>query len=440
MEYLIKNATIVNAENTSHSDILIEDKCIRNVGKINLKKTNKIKEIDGSDLLAFPGGIDPHVHLQLPTPAGCSSDNFYTGSIAALTGGTTTLFDFVTPHRGQSLLEALELRQAEAAASIIDCYLHLGISEYNSRVAKEIDFCVKKKGIKSFKAYLAYRKSIGINYADLEKLMMQLAGLHAVLLIHCEDGEAIEKKQVYYLSKNCVTPEYHALSRSPKTESDAVEIVLALAKKTKCITYLVHISTRKSAELIHDYKLKNHIYAETCPQYLFLNSNLYKGNARKALKYVISPPLRSNEHLRSLWNHISADTFDIFSTDHCPFNTRGQKNMGINDFTKIPNGAGGVEYRMQLLFTYGVLTNRISLQQFVSLTSTNAAKIFGLYPHKGCIKAGADADLVLWNPTIKSVISQKTQLQHCDSNIFEGFEVCGKPEIIFHQGKMISSD
>lgn len=437
MQYLIKNTSIVNAENTVRGDILIQDKIISKVGKIKLKNANDIHEIDGTDLLAFPGGIDPHVHLHLPTPAGCSSDNFYSGSIAALAGGTTTLFDFVTPHRGQSLLDALALRKTEASTSIIDCYLHVGISEYNERVAKEIDYCVKIKGIKSFKAYLAYRKSIGISYTDLEKLMKQLAGLQAVLLIHCEDGEAIEKKQAYYLAKNCVTPVYHALSRTPKTESDAVKVVLALAKKTKCITYLVHISTKKSAELIHDYKKNNPLYAETCPQYLFLNSHLYKGNVRKALKYVISPPLRSNEHVRSLWKHLTADTFDVFSTDHCPFNTRGQKDLGINDFTKIPNGAGGVEYRMQLLFTYGVLTNKISLQQFVSLTSANAAKIFGLYPHKGCIKAGADADLVLWNPSIKSVISRKTQHQHCDANIYEGIEVCGKPEIIFHDGKMI---
>ena len=283
MSYLIKNTTIVNADSLVRGDILIENGKVQQTGKFNTKGLRSLQEIDGSSYLAFPGGIDPHVHLQLPTPAGCSSDDFLSGSIAALAGGTTTLFDFVTPHRGQSLIEALELRQAEASQSILDCYLHLGISEYNEHVAREIDYCVKKKGVKSFKAYLAYRKSIGISYGDLEKLMRQLAVLNAVLLIHCEDGETIEKKQAYYLSKKCVSPEYHALSRPPKTESDAVEIVLALAKKTKCKTYLVHISTKKSAELIHDFKIKNKVVAETCPQYLFLKSHLYKGSTTEAL-------------------------------------------------------------------------------------------------------------------------------------------------------------
>jgi dihydropyrimidinase len=279
-------------------------------------------------------------------------------------------------------------------------------------------------------------KRQGIDYVALEKLMKQLAANNVLLMIHCEEGEEIEKLQKDFLLNGHTSPLYHALSRPETTESEAVARVLELVESTGCNTYLVHISTKESIELIKKCKTKDRVYAETCPQYLLLNEENYSKPLPDSLKYVISPPLRDNNSMEALWSKITDGTIDVISTDHCPFNTFGQKDIGRNNFTRIPNGAGGIEYRLSLLFTYGVLQNRISLQRFVELTSTNAAKIFGLYPRKGIIAIGSDADIVLWNPDTERTIDRKTQFQHCDSNIYEGLALKGAPEYVISQGKI----
>lgn len=426
MKRLIINGTLINAESILKADLLVSNEKVAAIGENLANQYPGIDIIDATGKLIFPGGIDPHVHFALPTPAGPSCDDFLSGSKAAMAGGTTFFIDFVTPGMGQSLKEALILRQAEAGTSQLECRLHMGITWFDDTIPGQMEWCVKEAGIKSFKAYLAYKGSIGIEYAALEQVMIAAAALDALVLVHCEEGDTILSNQQEFLKQGKTAPLYHALSRPAETETESVKKVIDLCRKTGCRTYIVHTSTALSIEHIRQAKKEGlPVYCETCPQYLLLDESVYHQPLPDSLKYVISPPIRSKADQEALWLAIQDGTVDVISTDHCPFNTLGQKDQGIADFTRIPNGAGGVEHRLKLLYTYGVLTGRISLQQFVSLNSTNAARIFGLYPLKGEIAVGSDADLVIWDPDFSSVISAETNIQTCDEDIFEGMEVKG---------------
>jgi dihydropyrimidinase len=437
-QLLIVNGTISNTETLFQADIAIREGIIVEIGKLNIEDFSGYEVIDAKGKYIFPGGIDPHVHLQLPTPAGPSCDDFETGSKAAISGGTTFLIDFVTPSRGESLMKALAFRLKESNKCLIDYTLHVGITWFDETVPEQMEWCVNEVGIKSFKVYLAYKASIGIEYEELEQVMKTAASLNSIVLVHCEEGDIILQNQKRFIKERKTEPVYHSLSRPAETESESVRKVLDLCRKTACKTYIVHTSTAKSIELIRAAKMEGlPVFCETCPQYLLLDESVYSKPFPESLKYVISPPIRSKSDQEALWEALADGTVDVISTDHCPFNTFRQKDVGINDFSKIPNGAGGIEHRLALLFTYGVLTQKISLQQFVGLTTTNAAKIFGLYPQKGAIEVGSDADLLIWNPEVKSVISIQNQVQKCDSNIFEGFNLNGEAEYVLANGKIM---
>ncbi|MFZ4548516.1 MAG: dihydropyrimidinase [Bacteroidales bacterium] len=437
-QLLIINGTIINTETLFHADIAISEGIIVEIGQLNPGDYSGYEVIDAKCKYIFPGGVDPHVHLQLPTPAGYSCDDFETGSKAAISGGTTFLIDFVTPSRGESLMKALAFRLKESNKCLIDYTLHVGITWFDETIPEQMEWCVKEVGIKSFKVYLAYKGSIGIEYEELEQVMKTAASLDAIVLVHCEEGDIILQNQKRFISEGKTEPLFHALSRPAETESESVRKVLDLCRKTGCKTYIVHTSTAKSIEFIRAAKMEGlPVFCETCPQYLLLDESVYSKPLPESLKYVISPPIRSKSDQEALWEALADGTVDVISTDHCPFNTYGQKDVGINDFTKIPNGAGGIENRLALLFTYGVLTQKISLQQFVGLNTTNAAHIFGLYPQKGAVEVGSDADLVIWNPETKSVISQKSQLQQCDSNIYDGMDFQGEAEFVICKGKIV---
>jgi dihydropyrimidinase len=437
-QLLIINGTIINSDSTSKSDIAVSEGVITEIGKLNPASFPDYQIIDAKGKYIFPGGIDPHVHLELPTPAGPSCDDFLSGSKAAIAGGTTFLIDFVTPSRGQSLMKALAFRLKESNKCLLDYTLHMGITWYDETIPEQMEWCVNEVGIKSFKAYLAYKGSIGIEYRELEKVMEKAASLNATVLVHCEEGDVILKNQKKFISEGKTEPLYHALSRPAEVESESVRKVIDLCRKTSCKTYIVHTSSAKSIEYIRAAKTEGlPLFCETCPQYLLLDESVYSKPLPDSLKYVISPPIRSKLDQEALWLAVADGTVDVISTDHCPFNTFGQKDKGLNDFTKIPNGAGGIENRLVLLYTYGVLTKKISLQQFVTLTSSNAARVFELYPQKGVIKVGSDADLVIWNPNTKSVISVEAQLQKCDSNIYEGMAIAGRAEYTIAKGKTL---
>jgi dihydropyrimidinase len=436
-QFLILNGTVVNSEDTLEADIALQNGSITEIGHLNPPDFPAFQIIDATGRYIFPGGIDPHVHLELPTPAGPSCDDFLSGSKAAIAGGTTFLIDFVTPAHGQSLMNALTYRLKESNSCQVDYTLHMGITWFDETIPEQMDWCVNEVGIKSFKAYLAYKGSIGIEYDELEKVMQKAASLNAIVLVHCEEGDVILQNQKKFISQGKSEPLYHALSRQAEVEAESVRKVIDLCRKTSCKTYIVHTSTAKSIEYIRAAKKEGlPLFCETCPQYLLLDESVYLKPLPDSLKYVISPPIRSKTDQDALWAALADGTVDVISTDHCPFNTKGQKDIGSTDFTKIPNGAGGIENRLELLYAFGVLTKKISLHRFVELTSTNAAKIFGLYPQKGTIAMGSDADLVIWNKETKSVITAESQVQQCDSNIFEGFPIAGKAEQVLLKGKI----
>jgi dihydropyrimidinase len=433
MNILIKNPTIVTSTQTYKADILINNGKVEAIGE-GINPNNKPdKVIDATDKLVFPGGIDPHVHMHLPTQAGFSSDNFYDGSKAALFGGTTSLIDFVTPSKGQSLVDALEQRVKEAENSLIDYTFHISPVEWRDTTEHEIKECVKR-GFTSFKVYMAYKAAIGLNNDVLMKVLLAVAKAGGMVTVHAELGDEIDLLRNKFIEEGKIEPFYHPLSRPWPTESEAVREVIEMAEVAKCSLYIVHVSSKESPVHIKNAQLKGQqVFAETCPHYLLLNDAVYQGNFEQTAKFVLSPPLRKGEDSNALWNAIGEGVVQTIGTDHCPFSFK-QKEIGIGDFRKIPNGAGGVEHRLTLLYTYGVLTNRISLNQFVNLTSTQPAKLFGFYPQKGDIAVGSDADLVIWNRAISERISSKTHHQSADLNIFEGFETIGKPEIVIVKG------
>jgi dihydropyrimidinase len=439
MTILIKNGTIVTAKKSFKADILVADGKISRIGQLQNDIVKADKQIDAAGLYVFPGGIDPHVHMHLPSPAGFSSDDFYTGSKAALYGGTTTIIDFVTPQKGQSLPDALAERKKEAQNSLIDYSFHVSPIEWHNRTEKEIKE-IKNEGITSFKTYMAYKNSIGLDDDDLFKIMKAVAKTGGLLTVHAELGDDIEELRTNYAKANKLSPKYHPLSRPDEMEAEAVKKAIELAKKANCSLYIVHVSAKES--LVHIRKAQKagqKVYAESCPHYLLLDDSRYDGTFEQTAPFVLSPPLRKKEDQEALWDAIADNIIQTTGTDHCPFTIK-QKQKGKNDFRKIPNGAGGVEHRLTLLYTYGVLQNKFSINNFVDIISTQAAKTFGLYPRKGEIAVGSDADLIIWNPDKKKIISSKNHKQHCDINIFEGFETYGFAEYVIVNGQITIKD
>ena len=437
---LLINGTIVTAETSRKGDLAIENGIITNIGNLDPALFPGHRLIDAAGKYVIPGGFDPHVHFALPTQAGSSCDDFKSGSLAALAGGTTFFMDFVTPRRGQSLAEALQLRRAEASSSHSGYGLHLGISEWNAKIAAEIIPCIEKEGIQSFKAYLAYRESIGIDYNELKQLMQIAGPAGGLVMVHCEDGEMIARLQHQFLAEGKTRAMYHALSHPPEAELRAIEKVIELSGITNCPVYIVHTSTRRGADAIATAKKNGiRVFGETCPQYLLLDDSVYNAalDNLDVMPYVLSPPVRGKFDQQRLWAGLSDGTFDVVATDHCPFNLAGQKDRGMDDFTKIPNGAGGVEHRLSLLFTYGVVTGKISLNRFVELISAGPARIFGNGHRKGNLLPGYDADIVIWDPDFEGVISVGNHYQQCDSDIYEGFRVQGRAEMVILGGSPV---
>jgi dihydropyrimidinase len=435
MKNLIKNGTIVSSADEYKSDIIIENgKIIDIEPQINSGNFDKITDVRGCFVL--PGGVDPHVHMHLPTPAGFSSDDFLTGSKAALYGGTSTLLDFVTAKKGQSLTYALRLRKEEAKNSITDFSFHVSPVEWRNKTEQEINDCISE-GVTSFKVYMAYPDTIGLSDANLFNVMKAVGKAGKLVTVHCESGNEIEKLRNRLFAEHHVEPKYHALSRPAEFEANAVRKAIDLAQKADCSLYIVHVSAEESVK--HILTAQNNgqkVLAETCPQYLLLDDSLYEGSFSLAAPYVISPPLRQKKDNEALWDALGNGIINTVGTDHCPFNL-SQKEAGLNDFRMIPNGAGGVEHRLALLYTFGVLKNRITIKQMVDIFSTQPAKIFGLYPAKGEIRIGADADLVVWNPDPENIISAKTHHQNCDINIFEGIRTRGLSEYVFVKGRIV---
>ncbi len=435
MNILLKNGIIVTAEKSFQSDILISGDKISEISKSISNTYEDIEIIDVRGAYIFPGGIDPHVHMHLPSPAGYSADDFYTGSKAALIGGTTTIIDFVTPQKGQALIDAITQRKEEAKSSLIDYSFHVSPVEWRKSLANEIKACIAE-GITSFKIYMAYLDTIGLQEGDLLRVMKAVGDSGGMVTIHCELGKEVDRLRKEFIDNGRTSPKYHPLSRPNYVESEAVKKAINIAKEADCSIYIVHVSAKESLKHIRKAQSKGQkVFAETCPQYLLLDDSKYIGGFNETAPFVLSPPLRKNEDNEALWQALADGTIQTVGTDHCPF-TIDQKKLGVNDFTKIPNGAGGVEHRLALIYTYGVLTGRININRYVDLVSTEPAKIFGLYPQKGAIQVGSDADLVVWNPGKENIISAQTHHQNCDCNIYEGFKTRGAAEYVIVGGKL----
>ncbi len=440
MDLLISNGHIISPEEEFTGDLLIRDGMIHRLARhIGSAPDSQVQTIDASGMLVIPGGIDPHVHMHLPTAAGYSSDNFVSGSRAALMGGTTTIIDFVTPERRMSLTDALAQRKEEAANCYTDYSFHISPVKWDHHTAREIKECIDG-GLPSFKVYMAYKDRIGLDDELIEKVMQTVAAYGGMVAIHCETGEQIDHFQKNLATGNRTDPSSHPLSRPPQTESDAVKKAISMSEKTGCRLYIVHVSAAASVQHIREAREKGlPVYGEACPHHLLLDASLYYEPFETAVRYVMSPPLRSETDRKSLWEALQDNVLQVVATDHCPFYMK-QKAIGRHDFRKIANGVGGVEHRLSLLYTHGVLTGKISHKQFVHLCATQPASIFNLYPQKGTIAEGADADLVVWNPKAQSVISAKTHHQQSDINIYEGMKTTGKAEIVILKGEIVVSD
>ncbi|HVF80453.1 MAG TPA: dihydropyrimidinase [Flavisolibacter sp.] len=434
MSLLIKNGRIITASADFVADIFIEGEKINAIGKALSKNADQI--IDASGLLIFPGGIDPHVHLDMPFMGTFSSDNYESGTRAALFGGTTTVIDFILQKQGASLQNALEEWQSRSDTNCISDYsFHMAVTDFNEATKKEIRHFIEEEGITSFKTFMAYKGALMIDDRQMIGLMEEVKAQGGLVTVHATNGDMIDYLVAKHRAEGKLSPLYHYLSQPEVTEAEASERFADMANYTGCAGYIVHLTCEGALNAVRDATRRNqNILVETCIQYLVLDASLYEKDFDGA-KWVMSPPLREKKDQETLWAGINQGVVKVVATDHCPFKWQ-QKLMGEKDFSKIPNGHPAIEHRMELLFSEGVNRGRISLNKYVEVTSTNPAKIFGMFPRKGTIGVDADADLVLFDPTEKHTISASSHHMNVDYSAYEGWELTGKIKNVILRGKV----
>ncbi|TGE34664.1 dihydropyrimidinase [Desulfosporosinus sp. Sb-LF] len=440
MGIVLNGGTIVTAADVYQADVRIESERIVAIGYEIKQPGDQVISVDGCFL--FPGGIDPHTHFDLPVGEISTSDNFSSGTKAALLGGTTTILDFATQFKGETLKQGLDNWHAKADGKcFVDYGFHMAITDWNDQVAREMREMIQREGVTSFKLYMAYKNVLQVDDGALLQALRQAGECGALVCVHCENGDVIADLVQNARAQGKTAPKYHPLTRPAEAEEEATSRVITLARLAEAPLYVVHLTCSGALQAVIDAKLKGlEIYAETCPQYLLLDDSVYSAEGFNGAKYVISPPLRPIYHQEVLWSGLKTGVIDTVATDHCAFNYKGQKDLGLNDFSKIPSGAPGVETRMGLLYTYGVMAGKLTINEFVALTSTNAAKLFGLFPRKGTIAPGSDADIVVWDPRVSSVVTAKTLHQAVDYTPYEGFEQVGQAIRVFIRGKQVVQD
>jgi len=438
MSLLIKNGRIVTASDDYVADIFIEADKITTIGKNLDMKADQV--IDAKNKLVIPGGIDPHVHLEMPFMGTFSSDNYETGTRAALFGGTTMVIDFVIQSQGNSLHAALAEWQGRSDGNALSDYsFHMAVTDFNEDTKAEIKDIIEVEGISSFKTFMAYKGSLMIDDRQMVDLMNEVKKHGGMVSVHATNGDIIDYLVAKNKSEGNLSPLYHYLSQPEITETEATGRFTDMAYQTGVPAYVVHLTCEGALNKIREVAKRNQkVFVETCIQYLTLDASLYEKGFESA-KWVMSPPLREKRNQVALWAGINQNLIQTVATDHCPFMWE-QKKMGEKDFTKIPNGQPGIEHRMELLYSEGVGKNKISLNKFVEISSTNSAKIFGVFPQKGCIAVGSDADLVIFDPNEKHVISAKTHHMNVDYSAWEGCEVTGKCKTTILRGKVAVDD
>jgi dihydropyrimidinase len=436
MTTIIKGGTIVTADMTFPADILIEGETIAAIGR-DLKGD---KVVDASGCFVMPGGIDPHTHLEMPFMGTTAYEDFSSGTKAAISGGTTMVVDFVLPGNKQSLVDALQDWHQKAGKAAGDYSFHMAITWWGEQVWKDMAEVVKR-GVNTFKHFMAYKGALMVNDDEMYQSFLRCAELGALPLVHAENGDVVARLQQKYMAAGTTGPEGHAYSRPPEVEGEATNRAIMIADQAGVPLYVVHVSSELAHEAIRRARgLGRRVYGEPLIQHLTLDeSEYFNKDWDYAARRVMSPPFRNKVNQDSLWAGLSSGSLQVVATDHCAF-TAEQKRMGLGDFTKIPNGTGGLEDRMPVLWTRGVTTGRLTMNEFVAVTSTNIAKILNIYPRKGAIAVGADADIVVFDPKKKKTISAKTQASAIDYNVFEGFEVTGLPRYTLSRGDIVFAD
>ncbi|MBY0449238.1 MAG: dihydropyrimidinase [Cyanobacteria bacterium] len=436
---LIRGGTVVTASETTQADIWVQGESIVAIGN-NLTSLFESQAPDGLVMDAegcyvFPGGIDPHTHMELPFMGTYASDDFETGTRAGLYGGTTTIIDFAIQTQGKSLRDALETWYAKAAGKALGDYaFHVGVTDFNPETRAEIKDIIQKDGISSFKVFMAYKGALMVDDRQILQLMDEAGQYGGAVIAHCENGDMIDERVQKYRSQGKTEPKYHALAHPEIAEAEASGRFIDLAYQGGHPCYIVHLTCEGALNRVREASRRNQtVFTETCIQYLLLDDTLYERPGFEGAQWVFSPPLRKPKDQAALWAGIDQGLIHTVATDHCPFCLE-QKRMGEKDFSKIPNGAPGIEHRMELLYSEGVRTGKISLNQFVALTSTQAAKLFGLLPKKGTLSVGADADIVIFDPTEKHTISAKTHHHQCDYSAYEGWQLTGKTRTVLLRG------
>ncbi|MCD4791399.1 MAG: dihydropyrimidinase [Bacteroidales bacterium] len=435
MSTLIKNGRIITASDDYIADIYIEGETISAIGRNLDVEPDKV--IDASGKLIFPGGIDPHVHLDMPFMGAFSSDDHETGTRAALFGGTTMVIDYAIQTRGDSLHSALKTWKGRAKGKAYGDYsFHIAITDYNENVKAELQDIIEKEGITSFKTFMAYKGALMIDDKQMLGIMNEVKKYGGLVAVHATNGDMIEYLVEKYKSEGKLTPWYHYLSQPEITEAEATGRFIDLAYLSGVNSYVVHMTCEGALNKVREATVRNQkVLVETCPQYLLLDASLYK-KGFEAAKWVMSPPLREKKDRETLWAGIKQGLIHTVGTDHCPF-MWNDKLKGENDFTKIPNGAPGIEHRIELLYSEGVKKDRICLNKLIEVTSTNVAKIFGLFPQKGTVAVGSDADIVIFDPEEKHTILADTHHHRCDYSAYEGWEVTGKTKTVLLRGEVV---
>ena len=435
MSILIKNGRIITATDDYVADIYIEDETISAIGK-NLN-INADTVIDASGKLVMPGGIDPHVHLDMPFMGTYSSDNYETGTRAALFGGTTTVIDFILQTQGKSLQSALQDWKGRSDNNAVGDYsFHMAVTDFNDETKKEIQHFIEVEGITSFKTFMAYKGALMIDDRQMIGLMEEVKKHGGLINVHATNGDMIDYLIAKHREEGKLSPLYHYLSQPEVTEAEASERFVDMSNYTGCPGYIVHLTCEGALNAVRNATKRNQkVFVETCIQYLILDASLYEQNFEGA-KWVMSPPLREKKDQETLWAGLNQGMVQVVATDHCPFMWE-QKLMGKDDFSKIPNGHPAIENRMELLFSEGVNKGRITLNKYVEVASTNAAKIFGMFPKKGTIAVGSDADIVLFDANEKHTLSAKTHHMNVDYSGYEGWEVKGKVKTVLLRGQVV---
>lgn len=437
---LIKGGTVVTADNTLLADVLCSDGIIKAVGK-DLEAPADCEVVDAAGQYVMPGGIDPHTHMQLPFMGTVASEDFYTGTAAGLAGGTTMIIDFVIPNPQQSIREAYKQWREWAEKSVADYSFHVAITWWDDSVREDMGALVREDGVNSFKHFMAYKNAIMADDETLVNSFSRAAELGAIVTVHAENGDLVFKLQDKIYNAGVTGPEGHPLSRPPEVEGEAANRAIRIAEVLKVPIYVVHVSARQALEAVTRARNEGQrVFGEVLAGHLLVDDSVYLDrDFETAAAHVMSPPFRSKEHQAALWHGLQSGNLQTTATDHCCF-CADQKAMGKDDFRGIPNGTAGIENRMEVLWHHGVSTGRLTMNEFVRVTSTNAAQIFNIYPRKGSISVGADADIVVWDPAASKTISAKTHHQNVDFNIFEGMTVTGCASHTISQGKVVYAD